>query len=109
MPNIPTNSTTTSKQSTTGQVKSSRFNLGKMREAASQYSAGGGFQGKEELIIVPVYCPPPSSEFIRIRDDDDYWVECMTLDYAPENGRRGNVFHRYRVVERLAARGPERG
>jgi hypothetical protein len=87
-----TEDVTTSKRSTNGQVKSSRFNLGKMREAASQYSAEGGFQGKEELITVPVYCPPPSSEFIRVRDGDDYWVECMTLDYAPENGRRETYF-----------------
>jgi hypothetical protein len=39
-----------------------------------------------------VYGPPPSSEFIRVRDDDDYWVECMTLDYAPEDGGRKETY-----------------
>lgn len=93
MTNIPTDPTTEeAAKATNGQVKSSRFNLGKMREAASQYSADGGFQGTEELITVPVYGPPPSSEFIRVRDDDDYWVECMTLDYAPEKGRKETYF-----------------
>ena len=37
-------------------------------------------------------CPPPSSEFIRVRDDDDYWIECMTLDYEPEKGRQETYF-----------------
>jgi hypothetical protein len=94
MTNKPIDPTTeaTAAPETNGHVKSSRFNLGKMREAASQYSAEGGFQGNEELITVPVYCPPPSSEFMRVRDDDDYWIECMTLDYAPENGRREKYF-----------------
>ena len=87
-----TEDTTPPEPSTNGQVNSSRFNTDKMREAARQYSAEGGFQGNEDLIEVPVYCPPPSSEFIRIRDDDDYWIECMTLDYAPENGRRETYF-----------------
>lgn len=63
-----------------------------MREAATRYSAEGGFQGKEDVIEVPVDCPPPSSEFIRVRDDDDYWTECMTLDYEPEGGRRETYF-----------------
>jgi hypothetical protein len=75
-----------------GRVKSSRFNLDKMRDAASQYSAEGGFQGKADLITVPVDCPPPSSEFIRVRDDEDYWAECMTVDYEPEGGRRETYF-----------------
>ena len=77
---------------TNGHVTSSRYNIDKMREAARQYSAEGGFHGKEDLITVPVYCPPPSSEFVRVRDDDDYWIECMTLDYAPEGGRRETYF-----------------
>jgi hypothetical protein len=77
---------------TNGQVKSSRYSLDKMREAARQYSAEGGFQGEAELITVPVYSPPPSDEFIRVRDDDDYWIECMTLDYAPEGGRKETYF-----------------
>jgi hypothetical protein len=85
-------SATGSKPSTNDQVKSFRFNLDKMREAASQYSASGGLQGEEDLVTVPVYCPPPSSEFVRVRDNDDYWVECMTLDYAPEKGRRGTYY-----------------
>jgi hypothetical protein len=63
-----------------------------MQEAASQYSAEGGFQGKADVIEVPVNCPPPSSEFIRVRDDDKYWTECMTLDYAPEKGRKETYF-----------------
>jgi hypothetical protein len=75
-----------------GQAKPTKFNLGKMREAASQYSADAGFQGKAEVITVPVDCPPPSSEFIRVREDDDYWTECMTLDYAPEGGRKETYF-----------------
>jgi hypothetical protein len=93
-PTSPRNSesTTTAEPTTNGQVKSSRYNIDKMREAARQYSVEGGFQGKEDLITVPVYCPPPSSEFIRVRDDDGYWIECMTLDYAPENGRRETYF-----------------
>ena len=85
-------STTTVAPTTNGQVKSARYNIDKMREAARQYSVEGGFQGKEDLITVPVYCPPPSSEFIRVRDDDGYWIECMTLDYAPENGRKETYF-----------------
>ena len=88
----PAKKTAAAGPTSNGQVKSSRYNLDKMREAARQYSAEGGFQGKEELIKVPVYCPPPSSEFIRVRDDDDYWIECMTLDYAPENGRKETYF-----------------
>jgi hypothetical protein len=87
-----TENTTTSKSITNGQVKSARFNLDEMRAAASQYSAEGGFQGKADVITVPVDCPPPSSEFIRVRDDDDYWIECMTLDYAPEGGRKQTYF-----------------
>jgi hypothetical protein len=75
-----------------GQAKPTKFNLGKMREAASQYSADAGFQGKAEVITVPVDCPPPSSEFIRVREDNDYWTECMTLDYAPEGGRKETYF-----------------
>jgi hypothetical protein len=89
----PTTENTAAPEPTTnGQVKSSRFNLDEMRKAADQYSAEGGFQGRADLIKVPVDCPPPSSEFIRVRDDDNYWTECMTLDYAPENGRRETYF-----------------
>jgi hypothetical protein len=84
--------TTAADPKVNGHRKSSRFNTDKMREAARQYTADGGFQGREDLITVPVYSPPPSSEFIRVRDDDDYWIECMTLDYAPENGRRETYY-----------------
>ncbi len=84
-----------------GKVKSSRFNLDQMRAAASQYSADGGFQGKADVITVPVDCPPPSSEFIRVRDDDDYWTECMTLDYAPEGGRRETYFVATELMDSL--------
>ena len=87
-----TDDTQSSADGPVGKVKSSRFNLDQMREAASHYSAEGGFQGKPDLIEVPVDCPPPSSEFIRVRDDDDYWIECMTLDYEPEGGRRETYF-----------------
>lgn len=90
--NVHPEETKTPDPTTNGQVKSSRFNLEKMREAASQYSAEGGFQGKKDLITVPVDCPPSSSEFIRVRDDDDYWVECMTLDYEPDGGRRATYY-----------------
>jgi hypothetical protein len=83
-----------------GQAKPSKFDLGKMRKAASQYSADGGFQGKAEVITVPVDCPPPSSEFIRVRDDDDYWSECLTLDYAPEGGRKETYFIDTELMER---------
>jgi hypothetical protein len=75
-----------------GQVKSSRFNLDVMRKAAQEYTASGGFQGKKELIEIPVECPPPNDDFIRVRDGDDYWVECMTVDFAPENGRKETYF-----------------
>ena len=85
-------STDTSEPSTNGKVESKKFNIGKMREAARQYSATGGFGGKEELITVPVYCPPPADEFIRVRDDDDYWIECMTLDYTSEKGGKNTYF-----------------
>jgi hypothetical protein len=75
-----------------GQVKSSKFDLGKMRKAASQFNAEGGFQGQSELITAPVDSPPPSSEFIRVRDGDDYWAECLTIDYAAEGGRKETYF-----------------
>ena len=89
----PADETTAASGSATGdRVKSSRFDIDRMREAAKQYSAEGGFQGKADLIEVPVDCPPPSSEFIRVRDDDEYWTECMTLDYEPEGGRRETYF-----------------
>ena len=73
-PNLhPTTEDTAAPEPTTnGQVKSKRFNTHQMREAAKLYSAEGGFQGTADLIEVPVNCPPPSSEFIRVRDDDDY-------------------------------------
>ena len=43
-----------SEPSTSGRVKSSRFNLDQMHEAAKQYSAEGGFESKASLIEVPV-------------------------------------------------------
>ena len=84
-----------------GQVKSSKFNLSKMREAAKQYTAESGFHGKGELITIPVYGPPPSDQFIRVRDDNNYWIECATLDWAPENGRKATYFIATELTEHM--------
>ena len=110
MPRIPTDPVNRhGGPATNGRVESSRFNLDKMREAAQPILRGkAGSRARRTSSRSPCTARHHLSEFIRVRDDDDYWIECMTLDYAPENGRKETYFIDHRLLNNLAAGGPER-